>query len=91
MIKLGIVLMRKKKFYIYLTKLNLVGSSLIDFVEFTGIRDTITQARLIVLIYQVGISLMSDMRFSIQIFRYKKFKLIQNKKGYFSWETERHW
>jgi hypothetical protein len=54
--------------------------SLIDFVEFIGIRNMMTLGRLIVLICQLGISSMLAMRLNKRIISFKIYKLIQNKK-----------
>lgn len=73
------MLIRKKKFYIFRTKPNLMDSNLIDFVEFIGIQNMMVMVKLIVLIYLVGILSMSDMQLNIQITSFRIYKLIQNK------------
>ena len=75
----------------FLIKLNLMDLSLIDFVEFIGIRNMMTLGRLIVLICQLGISSMLAMRLNKRIISFKIYKLIQNKKEHFFWKMEKHW
>ena len=74
----------------FLIKLNLMDLSLIDFVEFIGIRNIMTLGRLIVLICQLGISSMLAMRLNKRIISFKIYKLIQNKKEHFFWKMEKH-
>jgi hypothetical protein len=74
----------------FLIKLNLMDLSLIDFVEFIGIRNMMTLGRLIVLICQLGISSMLAMRLNKRIISFKIYKLIQNKKEHFFWKMEKH-
>ena len=74
----------------FLIKLNLMDLSLIDFVEFIGLRNMMTLGRLIVLICQLGISSMLAMRLNKRIISFKIYKLIQNKKEHFFWKMEKH-